>query len=119
MGIVSPLHAERGRSLQGIEVLGSLDELPRVARETEAAAALVVSAPGSDARREALVGASDAGLPLLTMPRPDEWLRAEAGSLRKVELDDLLGRAPVALDEMGLSQLLAGQTVMVTGAGRP
>ena len=117
VGIVSPVPAERGRSLQGIEVLGSLADLPQVARETEAAAALVVSAPGSDARREALVGASDAGLPLLTMPRPDEWLRAEAGSLRKIELDDLLGRAPVALDEKGLSQLLAGQTVLVTGAG--
>ena len=117
VGIVSPLAAERGRSLQGVEVLGTLADLPQVARETEAAAALVVSAPGSDARREALVGASDAGLPLLTMPRPDEWLRAEAGSLRKVELDDLLGRAPVALDEKGLSQLLAGQTVLVTGAG--
>lgn len=117
VGIVSPVPAERGRSLQDIEVLGSLADLPRVARETEAAAALVVSAPGSDARREALVGASDAGLPLLTMPRPDEWLRAEAGVLRKVELDDLLGRAPVALDEKGLSQLIAGHTVLVTGAG--
>ena len=117
VGIVSPLPAERGRSLQGIEVLGSLAELPQLARETEAAAALVVSAPGSEARREALVGASDAGLPLVTMPRPDEWLRAEAGALRKVELDDLLGRAPVALDEKGLSQLIAGQTVLVTGAG--
>lgn len=117
VGIVSPLVAERGRSLQGVEVLGTLADLPQVARETEAAAALVVSAPGSDARREALIGASDAGLPLLTMPRPDEWLRAEPGQLRKVELDDLLGRAPVALDEKGLSQLIAGQTVMVTGAG--
>lgn len=116
-GIVSPVAGERGRTLQGIEVLGQLDELPRVASDTAAAAALVVSAPGSDARRLALVGASDAGLPLLTMPRPDEWLRAEPGALRKVELDDLLGRAPVALDEKGLSQLLAGQTVLVTGAG--
>lgn len=117
VGIVSPVPGERGRSLQGIEVLGSLADLPRLARETEAAAALVVSAPGSDARREALIGASDAGLPLLTMPRPDEWLKAEAGSLRKIELDDLLGRAPVALDEKGLSQLIAGHTVLVTGAG--
>lgn len=117
VGIVSPLAAERGRSLQGVEVLGTLADLPEVARETEAAAALVVSAPGSDARREALIGASDAGLPLLTMPRPDEWLRAEPGQLRKVELDDLLGRAPVALDEKGLSQLIAGHTVLVTGAG--
>ncbi|MFN3375343.1 MAG: polysaccharide biosynthesis protein [Burkholderiaceae bacterium] len=117
MGIVSPLPAERGRSLQTVEVLGALDELPRIARETGASAALVVSAPGSVARREALVGASEAGLPLLTMPRPDEWLRAEAGTLRKLELDDLLGRAPVALDEKGLSQLFAGQTVLITGAG--
>jgi len=117
VGIVSPVPGERGRSLQGIEVLGSLADLPQVARETEAAAALVVSASGSDARREALVGASDAGLPLLTMPRPDEWLRAEPGALRRIELDDLLGRAPVALDEKGLSQLIAGHTVLVTGAG--
>lgn len=117
VGIVSPLVAERGRTLQGIEVLGTLTDLPQIARETEAAAALVVSVPGSDARREALIGASDAGLPLLTMPRPDEWLRAEPGELRKVELDDLLGRVPVALDEKGLSQLIAGRTVLVTGAG--
>jgi len=117
VGIVSPLVAECGRSLQGIEVLGSLAELPRIARETQAAAALVVSVPGSDARREALIGASDAGLPLLTMPRPEEWLRADPGALRKVELDDLLGRAPVALDERGLSEMVAGQTVLVTGAG--
>lgn len=116
-GIVSPLATERGRTLQGIRVLGALADLPRVAREANAAAALVVSAPGSDARREALMGTSEVGLPLLTMPRPDEWLRAEPGTLRKVELDDLLGRAPVALDEKGLSELMAGQTVMVTGAG--
>ena len=34
VGIVSPVPAERGRSLQGIEVLGSLADLPQVARET-------------------------------------------------------------------------------------
>jgi FlaA1/EpsC-like NDP-sugar epimerase len=117
VGIVSPIAAEKGRTLQGLHVLGALVDLPRIASLTEAAAALVVSAAGSDARREALIGASDAGLPLLTMPRPDEWLSAEPRQLRKVELDDLLGRAPVALDEKGLSELIAGQTILVTGAG--
>ena len=117
VGLVSPLAGERGRSLQGVDVLGQIEDLPRIAGETEAAAALVLSAPGSEARQRALIGASDAGLPLLTMPRPDEWLRAEAGGLRKVELNDLLGRAAVALDEHGLSDLFGGQTVLVTGAG--
>ena len=117
VGLVSPLVGERGRSLQGVDVLGQIEDLPRIAGETEAAAALVLSAPGSEARQRALIGASDAGLPLLTMPRPDEWLRAAAGGLRKVELNDLLGRAAVALDEHGLSDLFGGQTVLVTGAG--
>jgi len=117
VGIVSPNAAEKGRTLQGLSVLGGLGDLSQIAERTEAAAALVVSASGSDARREALMGASEAGLPLLTMPRPDEWLRAETGQPRRIELEDLLGRAPVALDEKGLSDLIAGQTVLVTGAG--
>ena len=117
VGIVSPIAAEKGRSLQGLTVLGGLSDLPRIAVGTQAAAALVVSAAGSDARRAALMSASEVGLPLLTMPRPEEWLRAEAGQPRRIELEDLLGRAPVALDEKGLSDLIAGQTVLVTGAG--
>ncbi|MCL5740519.1 MAG: polysaccharide biosynthesis protein [Betaproteobacteria bacterium] len=117
VGIVSPFAAETGRTLQGLSVLGGLADLPQIAARTQAAAALVVSAAGSDARRAALMGASEVGLPLLTMPRPDEWLRAEAGQPRRIELEDLLGRAPVVLDEKGLSDLIAGQTVLVTGAG--
>ena len=36
---------------------------------------------------------------------------------RKIELEDLLGRTAVQLDEAGLAELLSGQTVLVTGAG--
>jgi len=117
VGIVSPIAAEKGRSLQGLSVLGGLGDLSHIAARTQAVAALVVLATGSDARREVLMGASEASLPLLTMPRPDEWLRAEDGQPRRIELEDLLGRAPVALDEKGLSDLIAGETVLVTGAG--
>ena len=37
--------------------------------------------------------------------------------LRPIELDDLLGRDPVVLDDAGLHDLLSGKIVMVTGAG--
>ena len=117
VGIVSPIATEKGRNLQGLSVLGGLADLPHIAERTQAAAALVVLAAGSDARREVLMGASEMRLPLLTMPRADEWLRSEDGQPRRIELEDLLGRAPVALDEKGLSDLIAGETVLVTGAG--
>jgi len=117
VAVLSTEVSDHGRRLQGLPVIAPLDTLPEMVHELRVAAAVVVAAPGSDARRQALLATGAAGLPLLTMPRPDEWLRAGPGTLRLVELDDLLGRAPVALDEKGLSELIAGQTVLVTGAG--
>ncbi|TFZ04076.1 polysaccharide biosynthesis protein [Ramlibacter humi] len=117
VGIVSPLPNEAGRAIQNVPVLGGLDSLADACAEAEAQVALVASPPGSPARREALLAATEAGITLLTMPRPDEWLKAEGTGPRKVELEDLLGRAPVQLDVAGLSDLMSGQTVLVTGAG--
>jgi FlaA1/EpsC-like NDP-sugar epimerase len=117
VGIVSPLKSEVGKSLQNVRVMGSLESLHDIARAAQAATALVASAPGSDDRREVLLQSASAGLTLLTMPRPDEWLKTENAGPRRIELEDLLGRTPVQLDEEGLADLLSGQTVMVTGAG--
>lgn len=117
VGILSPLAAEQGRSLQNVAVLGHPEDIADCAASAEAVAALVASPPGSVQRRTSMLQAAEAGVTLLTLPRPDEWLQAEGAGLRKVQLDDLLGRAPVTLDEQGLSELLSGQTVLVTGAG--
>lgn len=117
VGIVSPLDAERGRSMQDVRVLGGIDDLRAACQATGAEAALVASPPGSEERRQALLLAAEAHIPLLTLPRPDEWLQAESTGPRKIELEDLLGRAPVALDVEGLAELFSGQVVVVTGAG--
>ncbi|MET0312532.1 MAG: nucleoside-diphosphate sugar epimerase/dehydratase, partial [Burkholderiaceae bacterium] len=103
--------------LQGLQVTGGLDRLEEAVASTSAESAVVASPPGSASRREALVRASEAGVTLLAMPRPDEWLSAAGAGPRKIELEDLLGREPVRLDVKGLSELFAGSTVMVTGAG--
>ena len=116
-GIVSPVLAEQGRSLQGVEVLGSVNNLADIAEEVGVHTALMAIAPGAPGRRDVLLRSAEAGLSLMTLPRADEWLRQEGPSPRKVELEDLLGRDPVQLDVKGLSELLSGQTVLVTGAG--
>jgi FlaA1/EpsC-like NDP-sugar epimerase len=55
----------------------------------------------------------------MTIPSLEDLVagRVSVSSLRRIELDDLLGRDLVELDDSGLHRLLTGQVVMVTGAG--
>ena len=55
----------------------------------------------------------------MTMPSYDDLLagRLSVSSIRRVELEDLLGRDAVALDDAGLHELLTGRVVLVSGAG--
>jgi FlaA1/EpsC-like NDP-sugar epimerase len=55
----------------------------------------------------------------LTVPSYDELIsgRSAVTTLRNVELDDLVGRDPVVLDNAGLAEWLGNRVVMVTGAG--
>ncbi|MEY4654026.1 MAG: hypothetical protein RI884_2607 [Pseudomonadota bacterium] len=119
VGIVSPDSAEVGRTLQDLHVLGTLEEIADICQDEDVQTVLVASAPGSPARRAALLNVNVARLTLLTLPRPDQWIQGQGdGSApRRIELEDLLGRAPVQLDVAGLSAMISGQTVLVTGAG--
>jgi FlaA1/EpsC-like NDP-sugar epimerase len=118
VGIVTPQAAAAGRTLQGVPVLGGAAALEDIARAHDVSTLLVAGAPGAELRREMLLRSGGMGLNLLTLPTAEELLGPDVVTRpRKVRLEDLLGRVPVQLDAQGLSQLLTGQTVLVTGAG--
>ncbi|MCM2250976.1 MAG: polysaccharide biosynthesis protein [Ramlibacter sp.] len=117
VGILTPQPEDRGRWLQNVPVLGTVEMIAEAGQLAGASTALVASPPGSPQRREALLKASGSGVTLLTMRSADEWLQQDSAEPRKVEIDDLLGRDPVQLDVAGLAELFSGQTVLVTGAG--
>lgn len=117
VGIASPLAADQGTYLNQIPVLGLPSAVVKISKSTGASTALIASPPGSDERRDVLLQSTQAGLTLLTMPRPDEWLRNDGSSPRKIELEDLLGRQAVDLNVQGLALLFSGKTVFVSGAG--
>ena len=106
--------------LNDVRVLGRLDEVGRWAKQLEAKHA-IVALPSAAAfiRRRVVEIATRAGLNVLTVPSFDDLLsgKVTVSQVRRVELDDLLGRDPVTLDTAGLQQLLTGKAVMVTGAG--
>jgi len=112
--------AKLGRVLNGVRVLGPFEEVKRWARQLEVKN-VIVALPSAAARirRRVVEAAAQAGLNVLTVPSFDDLLsgKVTVSQVRRVELDDLLGRDPVNLDNAGLQKLLTDKVVMVTGAG--
>jgi FlaA1/EpsC-like NDP-sugar epimerase len=120
VGVLDDDTTKQGRRIHGVPVLGKLADLPRVAGEHDITHA-VVAMPSvtHQVRRQAVHVAAQAGLKVMTVPSLDDIAsgKVEVSQLRRIELDDLLGRDPVVLDSAGLSAFLSGKTVLVTGAG--
>lgn len=109
-----------GREIGGVRILGPLDALavhaPRLGAEHA-----IIAMPGAahGERRRAVELCAAASVKALTVPAFDDLMsgKVTVSQLRRVEVDDLLGRDPVQLDATGLAQWIGGRVVMVTGAG--
>ena len=120
VGLLDDSRDKRGRLVQGLPVLGGLDEIA-IWAEKKGVDDIVLALPSAahEVRKRIAQACTEAGLNVLTIPALEDLVagRVSVSSLRRIELDDLLGRDPVALDDSGLHRLLTGKTVMVTGAG--
>ena len=112
--------AHRGRELHGVRVLGTIAELPAHCQRLGIQHAIIALPDAAHAvRRRAVQICRDAGLKVLTVPSYDDLVsgKVTVSQIRHVELDDLLGRDPVALDAAGLGAWIGGRCILVTGAG--
>jgi len=120
VGLLDDSRDKQGRLVQGIPVLGRLDEVAAWAKKMEVDDVVLALPSAAHAVRKRITQAcAEAGLNVLTVPSLEDLVagRVSVASLRSIELDDLLGRDPVQLDDSGLHALLTGKMVMVTGAG--
>ena len=120
MGLLDDNAARLGRQINGVTVLGELDNLEVVSRRLNVEEAVIAMPEAThQQRRRALEICSRAGLRAMTIPSLTDIVsgKVTVTQIRKIELDDLLGRPPVSLDTSGLTEWLALRTVMVTGAG--
>ena len=120
VGMLDDSRDKQGRLVQGIPVLGGLDEVTAWARKMEVDDVVLALPSAAHAVRKRITQVcADAGLNVMTIPSLEDLVagRVSVSSLRRIELDDLLGRDPVQLDDSGLHHLLTGRVVMVTGAG--
>lgn len=120
IGLLDDNPALPGWRLRDTPVLGPLQDLPRLVRELGIKDAILAIPSAPAALRQKLLGqCADLGVNLLTVPSLNDIVqgRVSIAALRKIELDDLLGRPPVALDDSGLLDYLKDRVVLVSGAG--
>jgi FlaA1/EpsC-like NDP-sugar epimerase len=120
VGLLDDDAAKHGSAIQGVKILGGLETVGAQAKRLGVTRA-IVAMPGAThrQRKRAVDLCGVAGVAVMTVPSYADLVsgKVSVSALRNVELDDLLGRDPVQLDDAGLGELIAGKCVLVTGAG--
>jgi FlaA1/EpsC-like NDP-sugar epimerase len=118
-GLVDDDRAKQGRRIHGIEVLGTVDQLPHLCR-SKGVQELLIAMPsiGEKGRRRILEWCRRSGVAFKTVPPLHELLlgRARVSQLEDVRPEDLLEREAVRLDLDHLKRELRGRRILVTGA---
>lgn len=103
----------------GLPIAGTTADIPKVVR-TYAIDTIIIAMPEADNKRiaEVIEICKETKTHIKLLPRVDDLLNGKVSvkAIREVQMEDLLGRDPVELDTGGISEYLAGKTVLVTGA---
>lgn len=119
-GFVDDDVAKIGRHVSGLRVLGSTEDLPEVC-EREKIEVVLIAIPSVNGKKIREI--FDTLSPLNVQVRILPSLRELAGGqvsvsrLRKVRLEDLLGREPVRINLEPSMNYIQGKRVLITGAG--
>jgi len=122
LGFLDDDPAKHRMRIDGVRVRGNTEgELARVLDDAEPDEVIIAipSAPGST-RARIVKECRQRGIPVRTLPTVFELLQtrgALARQVREVRVEDVLGREPVHMELERVGAYLAGQVVLVTGAG--
>ena len=109
-----------GLNIQGISVLGNRFQIPEIV-SAHNIRQVVIAMPTTSGKviREIVDVCQAIAVKVNTIPATNEILdqNNQANTLREVKIEDLLRREAIQTDAKGVSQLLTGKVVLVTGAG--
>jgi FlaA1/EpsC-like NDP-sugar epimerase len=119
IGFVDDDLKKKGMSLHGIPVLGNIQNLPALVRDL-GIEDVIIAIPSADRSviRKVPDICREARVRFKTLPSISELIDGtlSISQIKDVEIEDLLGREPVVLDEQGIANYLTAKKVLVTGA---
>ncbi|CAD2071607.1 nucleoside-diphosphate sugar epimerase/dehydratase [Phocicoccus pinnipedialis] len=104
----------------GVKVQGQIKDIPQLIAKYKIKKVIIAIPTLSPKRLSEVSKLSEGqGIEVLKMPNIEEVMagRIEVNQLKKVEVEDLLGREPVELDMGMISKELTKKIILVTGAG--
>ena len=121
IGFIDDDRRKRGMRMLGLKVLGSTDEIDTILDETEPDEVVIAipSAPGT-LRAKVVAACREREIRVRTLPTVFELLRGGVQlnkQLREVQVEDVLGRDPIAVELDRVGAYLRDRIVLVTGAG--
>ena len=124
-GIVSGTEARVGRDIHGVEILGTIDQIPDVIKDLSRLGPppqrLVITSERIDGLEiKTLLDTADShGMTLARLPALTDFKQGVGSEVdvRPIDVEDLLGRPQTALDRDAMKALISGKRVLITGAG--
>ncbi|NRA73962.1 MAG: polysaccharide biosynthesis protein [Rickettsiales bacterium] len=111
---------QAGYEMHGVRIRGNLDKIPKLIERYEIEL-VIIAMPSVDSSviRKVVGYCKEAAIESQTMPVLSDLVSGNAtvDSLREISVEDLLGRDQVKLDWQGISTIIKGQKIFITGGG--
>ena len=118
--IIDDSTEKRDKRIHGIPVLGPIDQIGEILADTPVTDVIMaIQNLTPERRREILELCAATGRRVHVLGDPVTAVDGgrAAPTVREVEIEDLLGRQPVTLDNPRIAAFIRGKTVLVTGGG--
>lgn len=109
-----------GLSIRGFPILGTIDQIETIAKKKNIDS-IIIAIPSLNYHetKEVLNKVETTGCKIKLMPPFFEMVGSKQNmfEIRDIEIEDLLGRDQVVLEETGIKDYIEGKTIVVTGGG--
>lgn len=120
IGIIDDNISKLNRYILGVKVIGTRYDIPKIVQEKDIDIIFfAINKIDAINRRKILEICQETGVKTRVLPTTEEVINKQGAinSLRDVQIEDLLGRDPIQLDNKNIHSLIKGKNVLVTGGG--
>jgi len=120
VGFLDDAPGKKGMSIHGCPILGKVSDAPKLVKHLEITEVLIaISAASKQFIRSTVESCAGRNVNFRIMPAIKSFMTGEMEieTIRKVKLEDLLGRDSIKLDRDTVAGQLGGKCILITGAG--